>query len=115
MNKIFSELLQIFKKTSNTWLILLKIMIPISIIIKILVEFGLINIIAEILSPLMGIVGLPGEFGIVWATALTTNIYGSLLVFFSLSAENIYSISQVTVLSSIILIAHAFPIELRIA
>jgi spore maturation protein SpmB len=38
-----------------------------------------------------------------------------IISFFSLSAYNIYSVSQVTVLSSIILIAHAFPIELRIA
>ena len=115
MNKLFSEIFGISKKTSRTWLILLKIMIPISIFIKILSELGFIDIISDFLSPMMGIIGLPGEFGIVWATALTTNIYGSLLVFFSLSVENIYSVSQVTILSSIILIAHNFPIEIRIA
>ena len=115
MSKILLEFADVFKRALNTWLILLKIMIPISIIVKILVEFGLIKTIADLLSPIMGFVGLPGEFGLVWATALATNIYGSLLVFISLSIENSYTVSQVTVLSVIILIAHAFPIELRIA
>jgi len=81
MSKILLEFADVFKRALNTWLILLKIMIPISIIVKILVEFGLINTIADLLSPIMGVVGLPGEFGLVWATALATNIYGSLLVF----------------------------------
>jgi hypothetical protein len=115
MVKKISILKDVVKNAIRTWLILLKIMIPISIIVKILTEFGLIKIIADILTPIMGLVGLPGEFGLVWATALTTNIYGGLLVFYSLSIENIYTISQVTVLSAIILVAHAFPIELSIA
>ena len=104
MKKKYSGLIDISKNAFNTWIILLKIMIPISIIIKFLSEFGLISLISNILSPIMGFVGLPGEFGLVWATALTTNIYGSLLVFNSLAFDNIYTVSQVTVLSCIILI-----------
>ncbi len=69
MSKILLEFADVFKRALNTWLILLKIMIPISIIVKILVEFGLIKTIADLLSPIMGFVGLPGEFGLVWATA----------------------------------------------
>ena len=115
MNKKLLEFKNVFKEAFQTWLVLLKIMIPISIIIKVLSEFGLIKIIANILAPFMSVVGLPGEFGLVWATALSTNIYGSLLVFYNLSIENVYTISQVTVLSAIILVAHAFPIELGIA
>jgi hypothetical protein len=115
MNKKLLEFKNVFKEAFQTWLVLLKIMIPISIIIKVLSEFGLIKIIANILTPIMSIIGLPGEFGLVWATAITTNIYGSLLVFYTLSIENVYTVSQVTVLSTIILVAHAFPIELGIA
>jgi hypothetical protein len=115
MSLIFNEIKEVFKNALNTWFILLKIIIPISIIVKILIEFGLIKIIAEVLTPIMELLGLPGEFGLIWATALATNIYGGLIVFFSLSVDNIYTVSQVTVLSVLILIAHAFPIELRIA
>ena len=115
MSIIFNETKYVFKNALNTWFILLKIIIPISIIVKILIEFGLIKIIAELLSPIMRFIGLPGEFGLIWATALATNIYGALIVFFSLSVDSIYTVSQVTVLSVLILIAHAFPVELRIA
>jgi hypothetical protein len=93
---------------------LLKIMIPISIIMKILSEFGLIKILGEILGPFMNIIGLPGEFGLVWTTTMFTNIYGGLIVFFNISSINTYTVAQVTVLSSMILLAHTLPIELRI-
>ena len=55
---------------------LLKILIPVSIIVKILEVFGLIEVVASYISGVMGVMGLPGEFGLVWATAMLTNIYG---------------------------------------
>jgi hypothetical protein len=104
----------IFKDTGSTYFFLLKIMIPISIIVKILEEFGAIEIIGENLGPAMGIVGLPGEFGLVIATAMITNIYGALVVFFTLSLNYTYTIAQVTILACMMLIAHTLPVEARI-
>jgi spore maturation protein SpmB len=63
----------------------------------------------------MNIVGLPGEFGLVWAATIITNIYGGLIVIFTLSINNSYSVAQITVLGTMMLIAHTFPIELQIA
>jgi spore maturation protein SpmB len=77
--------------------------------------FGWIEVIGENLSPLMGVVGLPGDFGLVIATAMLANIYGALIVFFQLSLVNTYSVAQVTILACIMLIAHTLPIEARIA
>ena len=68
----------------TTWT-LLKIMIPISIIVKVLKETGAIDYIGGVLSPVMEIVGIPGDYGLVWATAMVTNIYGGMVVFFSIS------------------------------
>ena len=110
-----SEFKDVLKETGKTTFWLLKIMIPISIIIKILVEYGIIEIIGKNLSSVMGVVGLPGEFGLVWATAMLTNIYGGLVVFFNLSLFNTYTVAEVTVLGSMILVAHTLPIEARIA
>lgn len=110
-----SEFKDVLKESGKTTLWLLKIMIPISIVVKILVELGLIEVIGNYLSPVMGVVGLPGEFGLVWATAMLTNIYGGLVVFFNLTLLHTYSVAQVTVLGSMILIAHTLPIEARIA
>ena len=112
---ISNEIKGIFKDTGSTYLFLLKIMIPISIIVKILEQVGAIEIIGQNLSPAMGIVGLPGDFGLVIATAMITNIYGALIVFFQLSIVNTYTVAQVTILASMMLIAHTLPIEARIA
>jgi hypothetical protein len=90
-------------------------MIPISIIVKILENVGAIEIIGQNLSPAMGIVGLPGDFGLVIATAMIANIYGALIVFFQLSINNSYTVAQVTILACMMLIAHTLPIEGRIA
>ena len=110
-----TEIKETLKDTGSTYFFLLKIMIPISIIVKILEEFGLIEIIGENLSPVMGVVGLPGEFGLVIATAMITNLYGALVVFFTLSLQYSYNVAQVTILACMMLIAHTLPIEARIA
>jgi hypothetical protein len=110
-----SEAKNVFVDACKTSFILFKIIIPVSIIVSILSYLGLIRLIGENLSPVMGIVGLPGDFGIVWATTMITNIYGGMIVFFNLSLTNSYSVAQVTVLATMMLIAHTLPIEVRIA
>jgi len=110
-----TEVKETLKDTGSTYFFLLKIMIPISIIIKILEEFGAIEIIGNHLGPVMGIVGLPGEFGLVLATAMIANIYGALVVFFTLSLQYTYNVAQVTILACMMLIAHTLPVEARIA
>ncbi len=113
--KIATEIKETLKEAGSTTLILFKILIPVSIIIKILAELGAIEVIGEMLTPAMGVVRLPGEFGLVWATAMLTNIYGSFVVLFTLSTQNTYTVAQVTILGVMILLAHALPIEARIA
>lgn len=112
---ISSEVKETLKDTGSTYFFLLKIMIPVSIIVKILEEFGAIEVIGRNLGSVMGIVGLPGEFGLVIATAMIANIYGALVVFFTLSLQYTYSVAQVTILACMMLIAHTLPVEARIA
>jgi hypothetical protein len=113
--KLKKEIKETLKDAGSTTLTLLKILIPVSIIVKILSELGAIEVIGDYLSHAMSVVGLPGEFGLVWATAMLTNIYGAIVVLFSLSIESSYTVAQVTVLATMILFAHALPIEARIA
>lgn len=113
---IQSFLANVFKKSSKTTIMLLKILIPVSIIVKILEVYGLIEVVASYLSGAMGIMGLPGEFGLVWSTALLTNIYGGMVVFFNLvQSGGAYSVREVTVLAVVVLVAHALPVEVGIA
>jgi len=103
------------KDATSTTLMLLKIMIPVSIIVKLFEMTGLITVIGTHISPVMQLVGLPGETGLVWATAMITNIYGGLLVFITLSSQMTFTVAQVTVLATMILVAHSLPIEVTIA
>ena len=112
---VSSEIKDVFKEAGSTTFTLLKIMIPISILVKILAHYGLVEVIGDYLTPVMGVVGLPGEFGLVWATAMITNIYGAMVVFFNLSLVNTYTVAQVTIVACMILVAHTLPIEARIA
>ena len=112
---IKSEFKEILKETGSTYFTLIKILIPISIIVKILSYYGAIDIIGAYLASTMGLVGLPGEFGFVWATTMIANIYGGLLVFVQLSLTNTYTVAQVTILGAMMLIAHTLPVEARIA
>lgn len=95
--------------------ILCKIMVPVIVVVKVLQELGAVRYIGLALRPLMGFVGLPGSMGIVWATAILTNLYGGIGAFTSLASEAHLTVAQVTILTSMMLAAHALPVELRVA
>jgi hypothetical protein len=94
---------------------LYRIMVPVIIFVKVLQEVGAIAWIGQGLSPFMSLVGLPGTTGLIWATTMLSNLYSGMVVFVSLSSEvGSLSVAQVTVLTSMMLIAHNLPVELRI-
>lgn len=94
---------------------LFKIIIPISIATRLLQQAGVVDQLGTLLAPLMHLVGLPGEIGLVWATAIVTNLYAGMVVFASLAPGLSLTVAQVTVLTTMMLVAHALPVELRIA
>tara|TARA_B110000114_G_scaffold183519_1_gene224975 strand:+ start:527 stop:1408 length:882 start_codon:yes stop_codon:yes gene_type:complete len=90
-------------------------MIPIILLVKVLEEVGGIAILGQWLGPVMALVGLPQAMGLVWAATIATNIYGGIMVLYSLAGETSLTVAQVTVLSGLLLMAHGLPIEVRIA
>jgi len=103
---------------SETWLTsweLIKITIPVVIITKILEELGLMSYFSMVLEPVMGLIGLPGSLGLVWATAMITNLYPGIAVFAVLAPGLDLNGAQITVLCSAMLIAHSLPIELSVS
>ncbi len=101
--------------TLRTCGVLFKIIIPISIVTRILQQWGVVDQLGLLLGPIMKLVGLPGEIGLVWATAMLTNLYGGMVVFASLAPGLDLTVAQVTVLTTMMLVAHGLPVELRIA
>ncbi|MBW6463546.1 MAG: hypothetical protein K0B84_05110 [Firmicutes bacterium] len=94
---------------------LFKIIVPISILTRLLQQLGIVDYFGIILGPVMELVGLPGQIGLVWATAMITNIYGGMVVFASLAPGLDLTVAQVSVLGTMILVAHSLPVEGLIA
>ncbi|MHC1791911.1 nucleoside recognition domain-containing protein [Solidesulfovibrio sp.] len=95
---------------------LFKVMVPILIGVKILKEIGWIAYLAKPLGPLMGLVGLPPECGLTWATAIANNLYAALAVHAALATDMApLSVAQATVIATMMLIAHNLFVEGAIA
>jgi hypothetical protein len=112
---MFNEFKSLVKDTARSALGLYKIMIPISIAVKLLQYLGWITVLGDLLAPIMKWIGLPGACGIIWATTMVTNIYGGMMAFYSLAISDSLTTAQVSILCSMMLMAHALPIELQIA
>lgn len=99
------------------WIALCKIMIPVSLFVSFLEWIGAIPYLSVALEPLMGITGLPGECGIIWAIALLVNIYAALAAFSTLAATGVLelTVAQASTLGSLILFAHGLLVEGAIA
>jgi hypothetical protein len=107
--------LSLLRETALTSWELIKITVPVVIITKVLEELGMITWLGYLLEPVMGLVGLPGSLGLVWAMAMLTSIYGGMAVFAALAPGLALTGAQVTILCSMMLIAHTLPLELSIS
>jgi hypothetical protein len=114
-NRFLIGIKELCRDTWQTSWELIRLTVPVAIATKILEEMGLIPVFSMVLEPIMGLLGLPGELGLVWMTAMLTNLYGGIAVFAALLPGLTLTSAQVTVLCSVMLIAHALPIELSIS
>ncbi|MCB0355238.1 MAG: hypothetical protein KDD64_17020 [Bdellovibrionales bacterium] len=112
--KGFALLKELSRETITVARDLFRILIPVVITVKILAELGAIDFLSRLLSPVMSVLGLSGELGIVWATALFTNLYGGIAALFTLYPEPHFTVHEMTVLCVIMLVAHSLPVELAL-
>jgi hypothetical protein len=94
---------------------LLRVLIPATIIVKLLDTIGATEWLADLISPLVSLVGLSESLGLVWAVALLTNIYTAMVVFYSIAATEVITVADASVLGTMILIGHALPVEGAVA
>ena len=111
MDKSIKKIKDIVKNIFEITYELFRIMIPTLIVVKILQELGFVDILNNFLSPLMFLVGLPDEIGIVVTTTILTSPYTGLAVLAGLPLENGLTSAQASVLGLLILFAHSLPIE----
>ena len=106
---------RLFHDAFSSYIVLIRLMVPALVIVKALDMLGGTAILAGILSPVMGMVGLPPEIGIVWAAAMLTSLYTGLAIFADVSIDLPLTVAQVSVLGTMILIAHSLPVEGAVA
>ncbi len=115
MHAVLRFLKKSLKDALSLYLTLVKIMVPVMIVVRLAVVTGVTEWIARALAPLMGLVGLPAETGLIWTAALFVNLYAGAAAFITIAPGLSLTAAQATVLGSMMLIAHALPIEQRIA
>lgn len=106
--------IDVLKDTKRVWFFVLKIVIPLAILVRFLTLLGVLKWVATLIAPLMSLVGLPGEMGLVWITGACSSIYAAIVVYVGLAHDVHLTTAQVSVLCCMILTAHALPIELSI-
>ena len=94
---------------------LYKILIPFIFIIKFLEVTGIVDLIAKVFAPLMGLIGLPPELGIIWVTAIVINIYAALILFINILPGLDVNVAEITILTVAMLFAHNLLVESAIS
>lgn len=112
---MFAYLSQVAQRSWRMFLTVAKIMVPVLFIVHLAGQLGLVTWIAQLLSPVMALLHLPPEAGIVWVTTILTNIYGGIATLGALSDSLSLNAAQLSALGAMMLIAHNLPMEQAIA
>ncbi|HEX7386261.1 MAG TPA: nucleoside recognition domain-containing protein [Castellaniella sp.] len=99
------------RRGTHMFLTVARIMLPVMAIVYIADRLGWVRAAGEALSPVMGVLGLPPEVGIIWVTTAITNIYGGMASMAALSEGLNLNVAQVSALGLMMLFAHNVPTE----
>ena len=107
MNFYKEILLPSSKKSGATTLWLLKIILPISLLVRFLDYFGILTYIAQFLDPIFVHLGLPGSTAIVFITSIFLPLYAPLAIIMSMPI----TLRELTILALMCQTAHNLPVE----
>jgi hypothetical protein len=110
-----NSVFEIFRESTRVYFTLLRILVPALIVVKSLELLGFTVWLGSVLAPLMGWLGLPDTVSVVWAATLLTNIYTGMVLFFEVARSETLTVAQVSVLGTLMIVAHAIPVEGAVA
>ncbi|MBL1421643.1 MAG: hypothetical protein COC24_014120 [Alphaproteobacteria bacterium] len=100
----------LYQRSLNTFWEIARIMVPIMILMRLADVYGVIEWISPALRPVMALLNLPPEAAIVCLTSIFIGLYGAIATLPILIGQDLTA-AQVTSICTIMLIAHAIPIE----
>lgn len=93
---------------------LVKIVLPILLAVKLMEDLGWVDTVAPLFAPVMRTLGLPSELALACLAGILTGIWGGAAALYALVPPEALTTAQVTVFWTVLLFAHALPVEQRI-
>ena len=90
---------------------LLKVMLPISLVVRVLQYVGVIDWLAGYLSPVFSYIGLSGDSAFVFLTSIFLPLYPTIAVMTTLTL----TLREATILAVMCLVSHNLPVECSVA
>ena len=107
IGRVWGCILKALPKAGKTCLWLLKIILPISLLVRILQYSGILGQISDWLVPVVSLVGRPGERAIVFITSIFSPLYAPIALITSMSL----GVREATILALMCLTSHNLMVE----
>lgn len=107
MNLINKIVVPSLKKATQTSLLLIKLILPISLAFRLLEYSGLLAYVADFLNPVFIHLGLPGSTAMVFISSLFLPLYAPLAIITSMTL----TLRELTILALMCQLAHNLPVE----
>ena len=108
---MYAYLNTIRQRSVHMFLTVARIMLPVMVVVYAADRLGWVHAAGVALTPVMSMLGLPPEAGIIWVTTAITNIYGGMATMAALSDGLHMNVAQVSALGLMMLFAHNVPTE----
>lgn len=108
---MFAYLVTQFKRSTRLFWSVAKVMLPVMVLVELAQAAGLVDWVGRAIAPAMGLMHLPPEAGIVWATTVLVGIFGGIASLSALAGTFDMTAAQLSALAAMMLFAHALPVE----
>ena len=109
--RLYKCLLRATPRSLSICLWLFKVMLPISLAVRVLQYVGVIDRLAGYLSPILSYIGLSGASAIVCLTSIFLPLYPTIAVMTTLTL----TLREATILAVMCLVSHNLPVECSVA
>ena len=109
--RLYKCLLRAMPRSLTICLWLFKVMLPISLAVRVLQHVGVIDWLAGYLSPIFSHIGLSGDSAIVFLTSIFLPLYPTIAVMTTLTL----TLREATILAVMCLVSHNLPVECSVA